>query len=107
MTKSEIITDDSNWVGPRETFLNFQAIATTTKYSKEYSWLTYDLVVNMLEDYTGNQGLQCPQASSCQLQSGVQLANHFQYVRSLKLGNFWASCNLAATATVVYLWLAK
>lgn len=50
------------------------AIKVTTSDSViEYRWLTYDLVLNTLEGYLGNQSLQYPTVTLASLPLGTQL----------------------------------
>lgn len=48
-----------------------------------YHWLTYDLLLNTLEGYLGNQSLEHLQATGSQLQSNARWANRFQCALSL------------------------
>lgn len=49
------------------------AIKVTTSDSAEYRWLTYDLVLNTLEGYLGNQSLQYPTVTLASLPLCTQL----------------------------------
>lgn len=49
------------------------AIKVTTSDSAEYQWLTYDLVLNTLEGYLGNQSLQYPTVTLASLPLCTQL----------------------------------
>lgn len=56
-----------------------QVTGTRLKCRSAVSWLTYDLVVNMLLGYLGNQSLRSTHTTSSQLQSVVQRVNCFQW----------------------------
>lgn len=46
-----------------------RALEASTNERTEYHGLTYDLVVNTLYCYLGNQALECPEATNSQPQS--------------------------------------